>query len=50
VESPVALGYVEITGSHSPAADVGFDSEYSVAGIKPAEADILVKGHSSYIN
>lgn len=41
VGSPVALGYVENSGGHTPAADVGFDSEYSVAGTKPPEADLL---------
>jgi hypothetical protein len=50
VESPVALGYVEIPGGHTAAAKVGFDSEYSVAGTKPAQADMIVKEHSSVIN
>jgi hypothetical protein len=47
VESPVALRYVEITDGHTPAANVRFDSECSVVGTKPVQADILVKKHSS---
>jgi hypothetical protein len=47
VEGPVALGYVDFTGGHTAAGKVGFDSEYSVAGMKPAQADVLVKEHSS---
>jgi hypothetical protein len=50
VESPVVLGYVEITGGHTAAAKVGFDSEYSVACMKPAQADMLVRERSSDIN
>jgi hypothetical protein len=50
VESPVALGYVEITDGHTAAANVGFDLEYSVAGTKPTEVDVLVKEHSSYLD
>jgi hypothetical protein len=50
VESPVALGYVEITDGHTPAADVRFDSANSVAGTKPGEAVVLVNEHSSDIN
>jgi hypothetical protein len=50
VESPAALGYVEITDGHTPAANVGFDSEYSVVGIKTVQADVLVKKLSSDIS
>jgi hypothetical protein len=50
VDTPVALGYVEITDGHTPAANVGFDLECSLAGTKPTGADMLVKKYSSCLD